>query len=117
MRYIVTFVLVFVVVLNTVSQEIMTPVQDTTELPSHSLTAIAKVKSAEYDYMVIVIENVVAYSRGISATPMQGDELTVRLPGRNKPQHDSRIEVDLKESIDVGALPSSYIMLDYRTID
>jgi hypothetical protein len=112
----VTFILVFVVVLTTVSQEIMT-VQDTTELPPHSLTAIATVKNAEYDYMVIVIENVVAYSRGITATPMPGDELTVRLPGRNKPQHESRIEVDLKESIDVGAMPSAYIMLDYRTIE
>jgi hypothetical protein len=90
---------------------------DSTSLPSHSVRAIATVKSADYDYMVIVIEHVVSYSRGVTITPNQGDEITVRLPGRNKPQNNSRIEVDLKESIEVGALPSAYIMLDFRTID
>jgi hypothetical protein len=116
MKYLATFLLVMMTAFAGNSQ-VTTIVSDSTELPSHSLRAIATVKSADYDYMVIVIENVVSYSRGITATPMQGDELTVRLPGRNKPQNDSRIEVDLKESIEVGAMPSSYIMLDYRTID
>jgi hypothetical protein len=116
MKYLATFLLVMITAFAGKSQ-IATIVKDSTELPSHSLRAIATVKSADYDYMVIVIETVVSYSRGITATPVQGDELTVRLPGRNKPQNDSRIEVDLKESIDLGAMPTSYIMLDYRTID
>jgi hypothetical protein len=117
MRYILSCLLIFVVFFSTQSQVNSVMTQDTVELPPHSIRAIATVKSADYDHMIIVIENVVAYSRGVTATPLQGDELTVRLPGRNKPEHDTRIEVDLKESIDVGALPSSYIVLAYRTID
>jgi hypothetical protein len=116
MKYLITAILILGLISSSQSQvEIIS--QDTIQLPPHSLRAIAKVKSADYDYMVIIIENVVSYSRGVTATPVQGDELTVRLPGRNKPENDSRIEVDLKESIEVGAMPSSYIMLDYRTID
>jgi hypothetical protein len=90
---------------------------DSTELPSHSIRIIAKVKSADYDYMTLVVENVVEYSRGAGNTPQQGDEITVRLPGRSKPQNDTRIEADLKESIELGAVPSSYIALDFRTIE
>jgi hypothetical protein len=116
MKYIATLLLVFFGTFYGNSQ-INSALKDSTDLPPHSVRVIATVKSADFDYMVIVIEYVVAYSRGISATPMQGDELTVRLPGRNKPEIESRIEVDLKESIDVGAMPSSYIMLDYRSIE
>jgi hypothetical protein len=116
MKYLITILLVVVTAFAGNSQ-ISTITEDSTDLPSHSLRAIAKVKSADYDQMVIVIENVVAYSRGITTIPIPGDELIVRLPARNKPQNESRIEVDLKESIDVGALPSSYIVLDFRTID
>jgi hypothetical protein len=116
MRYLITFLIVVFTAFAGKSQMTIFS-QDTTELPSHSFRAIAKVKSADYEYMVIVIENVVSYSRGISATPSEGDEITVRLPGRNKPEAETRIEVDLKESIDLGAMPTSYIMLDYRTIE
>lgn len=115
MRYLIVLVLITFASFSGNSQ--VTVVDDSTELPAHSLRAIAKVKSADYDYMVIVIENVVSYSRGISATPEEGDEITVRLPGRNKPRNETRIEVDLKESIDLGAMPTSYIVLDFRTIE
>jgi len=91
--------------------------RDTQTLPQHSIRAIATVVSAEQNMMTIKIEEVTAYSRGASITPMQGDEITVRLPGRNGPEVDNRIEVDLKEKIDVGALPSAYIMLDYETLN
>lgn len=116
MKYLASLLLVFIV-FSSKSQMNDLVVQDTVDLPPHSIRAIATVKSADFDYMVIVIENVIAYSRGVTATPLQGDEITVRLPGRNKPQNESRIEVDLKESIELGAMPSSYIMIDYRTID
>jgi hypothetical protein len=102
---------------SAVSNSQVTLETDSTELPSHSVRVIASVKSADFDYMTIVVEHVVSYTRGLSATPAQGDELTVRLPGRNKPENESRIEVDLKESIDIGATPSSYIVLAYRTIE
>ena len=111
------FLVAFLLTGNMVNSQHNVTVADSTDLPAHSIRAIAKVRSAEYDYMVIVIENVVSYSRGVTSTPVEGDELTVRLPGRNKPAIDSRIEVDLKESIDVGAMPSSYIALDFRSID
>lgn len=117
MKYLAAAILLFSVVFSTRSQMNDLVFQDTIQLPPHSIRAIATVKSADFDYVVIVIENVIAYSRGVTATPLQGDELTVRLPGRNKPENESRIEIDLKESIEVGAMPSSYIMLDYRTIN
>ena len=116
MKYIGAALILFFVTFQTQSQMTIM-VRDSTELPAHSLRAIATVKSADYEQMIIVIETIVSYSRGVTAMPSEGDELTVRLPGRNKPDTESTIEVDLKESLDVGALPSSYIMLDYRTID
>ena len=116
MKYIAAILLVFAFVSPTHSQTSVT-MQDTTELPAHSLRAIATVKDADYDFMTIVVENVVAYSRGVTSTPTAGDELIVRLPGRNKPKTDSRIEVDLQESIDLGAAPSSYLALGFRTIE
>ena len=116
MKCLISILLVCLTIISSNSQ--VSPItDDSTELPSHSMRLIASVKSADYNYMTIVVESVVSYTRGISATPAQGDELTVRLPGRNKPEDASRIEVDLKESIDIGAVPSSYIVLEFRTIE
>lgn len=92
-------------------------ISDTTDLPPHSIRLIATVKHADADMMVIIVEHLVTYTRGATTAPETGSELTVRLPGRNKPETNSRIEVDLKEKLDVGAMPSSYIMLGYRTIE
>jgi len=94
-----------------------TDVDDYEHLPAHSLRLIATVVNPGTDVMVIHVEHVVEYSRGVTSTPNTGDEIAVRLPGRNSPAENARIEVDLMEKIDIGALPSSYIMLNFRTIE
>jgi hypothetical protein len=97
------------------SQQVLVK-KDTTDLRSHSIRLIANVKDMDQDYIVIVVEQVLSYSLGIMVTPETGDEIVVRLPGREMPKKESRIEIDLQENIEVGALPSGYIMLEYRTI-
>jgi hypothetical protein len=78
---------------------------------------VAKVISVSPEVMTIKVENVVTYSDGVAALPEKDDEIVVRLLGHNTPELESRIEVNVKEKIDIGALPSSYIMLDYKTIE
>jgi hypothetical protein len=112
-------VLIFLLVSTSISvnsQDVPTT-EDSSDLPAHSIRVIAKVISSDYDYMVITVEQVVAYGSGTNTTPQSGEEIPVRLPGREKPDEGSRIEVDLKEKIDVGAMPTSYIMLNYKTIE
>lgn len=94
-----------------------TAVYNYEQLPPHGLRLIATVRNPGTDVMVIQVEHIVEYSRGVTSTPSTGDEITVRLPGRNSPGENARIEVDLMEKIDIGAMPSSYIMLNFRTIE
>jgi hypothetical protein len=84
---------------------------------SHSIRLIAQVKDLDQDYILIEVEEVISYTNGIYLTPASGDEILVRLPGRELPKKQSRIEIDLKEKIDVGAMPTGYIMTGFRTIE
>lgn len=108
--------LLFCLIAITAPSQVEPVESDSTNLPSYSLRVIASVKSADEDHAVIGVENIVSYSSGATAAPEEGEEITVRLPGRNRLPIDARIEADIKESIEVGALPSGYILLDFRTI-
>ena len=84
---------------------------------SHSIRLIAQVKDLDQDYVLIEVEEVISFTNGIYLTPASGDEILVRLPGRELPKKESRIEIDLKEKVDVGAMPTGYIMTSFRTIE
>ena len=90
---------------------------DSVSTISHSIRLIAHVKDMDQDYVLIEVEEVVSFSNGIYLTPALGDEILVRLPGREMPKKESRIEVDLQEKVDVGAMPTGYIMTSFRTIE
>ncbi len=90
---------------------------DSMSLNSHSIRLIAHVKDMDQDYVLIEVEEIISYTNGIYITPASGDEILVRLPGRETPKKESRIEVDLQEKIDVGAMPTGYIMTSFRTIE
>jgi hypothetical protein len=90
---------------------------ETGSLTYHSLRVIARVADSTPDYMLIVIERVTETSPGLSSMPQDEEEIWVRLPGRDMPRKETRIEADLQEKIEVGAMPSSYILLGYRTIE
>ena len=87
------------------------------DLPSHSMTVVATVENIGTEIMTIKVEHVVTSTNGIGILPDEGDEISVKVSEDNSPSVDSRIEVDLKEKIDVGAQPTSYIMLGFRTIE
>lgn len=90
---------------------------DSVFLNAHSIRLIAHVKDMDQDHILIEVEEVVSFTNGIYITPASGDEILVKLPGRDMPKKESRIEIDLHELIDVGAMPTGYIMTGYRTID
>jgi len=84
---------------------------------SHSIRLIAHVKDLDEDYVLLEVEEVISFSSGIYLTPALGDELLVHLPGREMPKKESRIEVDLQEMVDVGAMPTGYILTNFKTIE
>lgn len=90
---------------------------DTLDIPPNALRVVAEVISADEQMAVLKIEQVVGQGRGVITMLNQGDEITVRMPGRNKPEVKAKIEVDIREKMDVGAMPSSYILLTFRTVE
>ena len=116
MKAFITILAVFAIVVSVNSQDTL-PNPNDADINEGSIRLIAKVLQADYDYMTIRVEDIVGYGAGVTAAPAKGEELTVKLPGRDKPKNETRIEVDLKEKIDIGALPTSYIVLDFRTIE
>jgi hypothetical protein len=90
---------------------------DSVAYTSHSIRLIAQVKDLDQDYILIEVEEIVSFTNGIYITPASGDEILVRLPGREVPKKESRIEIDLQEKVDVGAMPTGYIMTSFRIID
>jgi hypothetical protein len=89
---------------------------DTTSLADRTLRVIGEVKNVDEKMMVVKIQSVVAH-RNASAWMRQGEELNIRLTGQGRPQVGSIIAADLKEKAEVGETPSSYLLLDYKTID
>lgn len=87
------------------------------ELSPYSLRVIASVTEGNFDQVILLVEEVIDYGSGIKTTPVGGESITVRLPGRDKPGTNSRIEVELLEKVEVGATPSSYIMTGFKTIE
>jgi len=116
MKAFITLFVIFAAVISVNSQDTI-PTSDDADISEGSIRLIAKVVQADYDYMTIEVEDIIGYGKGVTAAPAKGEEITVKLPGRDKPKNETRIEVDLKEKIDVGALPTSYIVLEYRTIE
>lgn len=116
MKFFITILSVLTFTISVNSQDTI-PNPNDADINEGSIRLIAKVLQADYNYMTIKVEDIVGYGEGVTAAPAKGDELTVKLPGRDKPMNETRIEVDLKEKIDIGALPTSYIVLDFRTIE
>jgi hypothetical protein len=90
---------------------------DTLNIAPGTLRVIAEVKSADERMVVLQIDSLIGYGQGVLTVLNAGDEVTARLPGQNKPEVSSKINVDLREKMDVGALPSSYILLHYKTVE
>jgi hypothetical protein len=83
----------------------------------HSILLAATVTDTNEDFIRLEIEGVMKYGNKIYVLPEEGDEITVRLPSRRPPEKHSRILIELREKVSVGPVPSSYIMLDYQTIE
>jgi hypothetical protein len=78
----------------------------------YSIQVVATVHETSEDYVTLLVEEVIDYGSKIYVLPQEGDKLTVRLP-----ENKTTIIIQLQEKISVGANPSSYIMVDYRTIE
>lgn len=113
----VVFAIIFLMPCFGMSSQATFVISDSMAVESHSIRLIAHVKDMDQDYVLIEVEEVVSYTTGIYITPASGDEILVRLPGREIPKKESRIEIDLQEKIDVGAMPTGYIMTSFRTIE
>ena len=87
------------------------------ETPPYSIQLVATVQEKNEDFVTLHVDEVIDYGSKIYVLPQECDELTVRLPASRSPQNHTTIIIDLRERISVGANPSSYIMLDYRTIE
>ena len=83
----------------------------------YSIQVVATVHETSEDYVTLLVEEVIDYGSKIYVLPQEGDKLTVRLPARRSPENKTTIIIQLQEKISVGANPSSYIMVDYRTIE
>ena len=116
MKLLVFAVLLLIPCFGTNSQTTLLSSDSMSEV-SHSIRLIAQVKDLDQDYVLIEVEEVISFTNGIYLTPASGDEILVRLPGRELPKKESRIEIDLKEKVDVGAMPTGYIMTSFRTIE
>jgi hypothetical protein len=83
----------------------------------YSIQLLATVQEKSEDYVTLHIEEVIDYGSKVYVLPQEGEKLTVRLPARRSPENNTTIIIQLQEKISVGANPSSYIMVDYRTIE
>ena len=99
------------------AQDLPVVAHDTLNIPPNALRILAEVISADDHMAVLKVERVVGHGHGVITMPNQGDDVTVRIPGRNKPEAKTKIEVDIKEKIDIGATPSSYILLTFRRVE
>jgi hypothetical protein len=83
----------------------------------YSIQLVATVQEKSEDFVTLHIEEIIDYGSKIYILPQEGEKLTVRLPARRPPENNTTIIIRLQEKISVGANPSSYIMVDYRTIE
>lgn len=75
-----------------------------------------KVIHADYSALVLSVDGVVAHSRTVTHLPQPGDEITIRIADHNKPTENQRIEMRVLEKVKTGAIPSAYMMLNFRTL-
>lgn len=91
--------------------------QDTINIPPNTLRAIAYVVSADDQMVVLKIEQVTGYGKDVNTIFNKDDMISAQMPGKNKPEVNAKVMVDLKEKLNVGAITSSYILLTFKTVD
>ena len=82
----------------------------------YSLEVVGTVSDSEGDYAIIVVEELIRFGARIHVLPESGEQITIRLPGRDQFTDGSRLLLTVKESIQSTETPSAYILVKYELI-
>ena len=67
--------------------------------------------------ITVTVDNILDYGNRIHILPDEGSSVTVRLSGERPPQHESKILIVVKEKPVVGSQSSSYLLVEYSTVE